>query len=94
MKEHPQNLREEHKLFRETLSKIIKDLKSFIVGKSNSVIEEIRNSKEKFILDISNHIFRETYVFYPAALEFINDAKQWEKIKEGFSKIDIVPCSS
>lgn len=84
MQEHPENLRQEHQGFREILSKIIEALKNFTLGEAALAIEEIRDSKEKFISDISNHIFRETYIFYPAALEFITDTSKWEIIKNGF----------
>lgn len=84
MQEHPQNLREEHKGFREILSKIIEMFKGFTPEKIDSIIEEVRKSKEKFIIDISNHIFRETFIFYPAALEFITEPDLWEKIKKDF----------
>lgn len=87
MQEHPQNLREEHKGFREILAKIINGLEEIAQEKSDLVIEEIRKAKEKFISDISNHIFRETYIFYPATIEFITDRGIWERIKEGFSLI-------
>lgn len=45
-------------------------------------------SKE-FIPAISNHIFRETHIFYPAALEFITDKGQWNDVKKGFGLIQI-----
>jgi len=88
MQEHPQNLRDEHRGFRQILSEIIEILKNFSSGNPDSVLEEMRKSKEKFILDISNHIFRETFIFYPAALEFITEPSLWEKIKEGFQDLD------
>lgn len=87
MREHPQSLREEHKDFREILTKIIEALKIFSPGNHDLAIEEIRKSKEKFIADISNHIFRETFIFYPAALGFITEASRWEEIREGFRRI-------
>ena len=87
MQEHPGNLREEHKGFRELLSKIIEMFKDFTTEKFDLVIEEVRKSKERFITDISNHIFRETYIFYPAALEFITDVNEWGIIKKGFKDI-------
>lgn len=87
MKEHPQNLREEHKNFREILSKIIKILDEAASNGLNSAFEEVSQLKEKFISDISNHIFRETYIFYPASLEFITEESQWEKIRKAFDDI-------
>lgn len=87
MQEHPQNLRDEHKNFRELLSKIIDILKNTPKQLDTLEVGEIKKSKDKFIADISNHIFRETYIFYPASLEFILDKREWEKIKEGFSCI-------
>lgn len=83
MKEHPDNLKEEHKSFRQILSELVDVFEKNI---KNDFVDKIQKFKDKFISDISNHIFRETYVFYPAALEFIVDKKEWEKIKEGFSR--------
>lgn len=88
MQEHPQNLRDEHRGFKQILSEIIETLKNFSSANPNSVFEEMRKSKEKFISDISNHIFRETFIFYPAALEFITEPSLWEKIKEDFQNLD------
>lgn len=87
MQEHPENLRQEHKGFREILSRIIEALKNVSPGEAELVLEETRNLKEKFISDISNHVFRETYVFYPAALEFIKDKQEWEEIRSKFTLI-------
>ena len=87
MQEHPQNLRDEHKNFRDLLSKIIGILRNTPKQPNTLEIGEIKKSKDKFIADISNHIFRETYIFYPAALEFIVDKNEWQKIKEGFNCI-------
>ena len=87
MQEHPQNLRDEHKNFRDLLSKIIGILKNTPKNPNTLRIGEIKKSKDKFVVDISNHIFRETYIFYPAALEFIVDKNEWQKIKESFNRI-------
>lgn len=87
MQEHPQNLRDEHKNFRELLSKISDILKNTPKQPVTLEMGEIKKSKDKFISDISNHIFRETYIFYPAALEYIVDKDEWQKIKEGFNCI-------
>lgn len=87
MQEHPQNLRDEHKNFRDLLSKIIDILRNTPKQPNTLEIGEIKKSKDKFIADISNHIFRETYIFYPAALEFIVDKNEWQKIREGFELI-------
>lgn len=73
MDEHPENLREEHKKFREILTGVIGSQ-----GKPELL-------KEEFIPAICNHIFRETYIFYPAALEFINE-KEWKDIGMEFQR--------
>lgn len=85
MQEHPQNLREEHRGFRQALSEIIETLKNF---NPHLALEAMRKTKEKFILDISNHIFRETFIFYPAALEFITEPGVWERIRGDFQKLE------
>lgn len=87
MQEHPQNLRDEHKNFRDLLFKITGILKNTPKQPGTLEIGEIKKSKDKFIADISNHIFRETYIFYPAALEFIVDKNEWQKIEESFNRI-------
>jgi len=87
MKEHPQNLVEEHKKFREVLSKIIEILEDAVLNNAESSIDKVNELKEEFISKISNHIFRETYIFYPAALEFIKEKDQWENIKKDFDSI-------
>ena len=87
MKEHPDSLREEHKKFRALLSETIEGFELAATGNSDSVVRSSKIFLEKFTPDICNHIFRETYIFYPAALEFITGADQWAKIKENFVRI-------
>jgi uncharacterized protein (DUF2249 family)/DUF438 domain-containing protein len=82
MKEHPDNLKTEHKGFREVLSGTIESLQIPVSGKMGIVAEKFR---AKFVPGISNHIFRETYIFYPAALEFIKDTGEWDKIEKEFN---------
>lgn len=89
MQEHPANLRKEHKKFRGALSKVIEMLEGVAIDRPYFSIEEVVGIREGFILEISNHIFRETFIFYPAALEFIIDTNQWEKIKEGFKQLKL-----
>ena len=89
MQEHPQNLREEHKGFREILTKIIDFLKDANSERNDLTVKGIEKSKDKFISDISNHIFRETFIFYPAALEYIDDTREWENIKKKFDSISV-----
>ena len=87
MKEHPDNLREEHKNFRQINLEAIEVLEGLVREEPNPEVAKITKFKEKFIPDISNHIFRETYIFYPAAIEFIDSADQWEEIGRGFRAI-------
>ena len=87
MDEHPDNLKEEHKRFRSILSDTMEILKGPASGKEELVTKKMIEFKDKFIPDISNHMFRETYIFYPAALEFIANKDEWENIKEGFDRI-------
>lgn len=87
MKEHPESLREEHKAFRALLSEVSEGLESSTAEGFTSAIKSSKIFVEKFTPEICNHIFRETYIFYPAALEFITSDDQWEKIKEGFEGI-------
>lgn len=71
MNEHPESLRNEHKEFKDMLFKI----------QGASIL------KEKFILAIANHIFRETHIFYSAALEFIIEESVWDEIRQRFDSI-------
>lgn len=82
MSEHPDSLRNEHKDFREIFSKV---KTAFLQKDLSALIEAIAVWKEKFIPNIANHIFRETYIFYPAALEFIRKKEEWEDIKKEFA---------
>lgn len=88
MKEHPENLREEHKEFRRIITQAIEAL-SGSQDKSNLIEKAVAGFREKFIPGISNHIFRETFIFYPAALEFIDDAAEWENIKREFNLVSV-----
>ena len=87
MEEHPEALREEHKKFRGILSELTGLGAAAVLGDRRNVMEKILYLKQNFIPVIANHIFRETYVFYPAALEFIKEADQWEKIRQGFEAV-------
>ena len=84
MKEHPDSLRNEHKEFREILTEICEAVKEAMSKRQVLGADKIASFREKFIPSITNHIFRETHIFYPASLEFITEADQWGKIKKGF----------
>lgn len=86
MDEHPDNLKEEHKSFREILKTAIAIIEN--ESDSSKSKEKIKPLMNKFIPDICNHIFRETYIFYPAALEFIREKKEWKAIESGFEKCE------
>lgn len=84
MKEHPDVLKEEHKNFRRWCA----DLENVVAHKlSNNVAQVIETWRSGFVPAICNHIFRETNVFYPAALEFITAERDWKSIAERFSRI-------
>ena len=76
MSEHPDSLKKEHKEFKEILSETSKS-------------ESFTKFRREFIPAVSNHIFRETHIFYPAALEFITDKGQWDDVLKGFGLIQI-----
>jgi DUF438 domain-containing protein len=76
MNEHPESLRNEHKEFKDMLSKI-----------PGASMEEKTRLKEKFISAVANHIFRETHIFYPAALEFIIKKSAWDEIRQRFDSV-------
>lgn len=84
MKEHPDNLVQEHKGLRDILSDITSILEISLSERSQSIQEAIEKFKHKFIPDICNHIFRETYIFYPAALSFITSPSKWEDMRGKF----------
>ncbi len=87
MKEHPDSLREEHKTFRALLSEVIEEFETSTAENLDTAIKGSKRFVGKFTPDICNHIFRETYIFYPAALEFITDADQWKKIRKEFDQL-------
>lgn len=84
MKEHPGVLKEEHEKFRQIFTDIFSFLKIPMQDDFYLIVEKFQ---KEFIPALCNHVFRETYVFYPAALEFIADKEGWIKIGEGFSRI-------
>jgi DUF438 domain-containing protein len=85
MGEHPDNLRKEHEGFTDDLSSLIK-----LVQSDDS--EDTQIAEEKFTGDfipaMSNHMFRESFIFYPAALQYIQDDSEWILIERGFDAID------
>jgi len=88
MKEHPDTLKEEHKRFKEILTEMIE-----VIDKLNArqfLVPHMKIAKlgGEFVPAMSNHIFRETYILYPAALEFIKGEREWNKIKKGFNGIE------
>lgn len=84
MKEHPEVLKEEHKKFRQIFTDIFSFLKIPMQDDFYLMVEKFQ---KEFIPALCNHVFRETYVFYPAALEFIAGKEEWIKIGDGFSRI-------
>ena len=76
MKEHPEVLKEEHKKFRQIFTDIFSFLKIPMQDDFYLIVEKFQ---KEFIPALCNHVFRETYVFYPA-LEFIADKEGWIKI--------------
>ena len=84
MKEHPEVLREEHKKFRQIFADMFSFLQIPMQDDFYLIVEKFR---KEFVPALCNHVFRETYVFYPAALEFIAGKEKWIKIEEGFSRI-------
>lgn len=84
MKEHPENLRQEHKKFRQIFSDIFAFLNNPIEADFQRIVESFRS---EFVPDIANHVFREAYIFYPAALEFIKEDNEWTKVAKGFKGI-------
>src|SRR3990167_661317 len=84
MKEHPEVLKEEHKKFRQIFTDMFSFLQIPMQDDFYLIVEKFR---KEFVPALCNHVFRETYVFYPAALEFIAGKEKWIKIEEGFSRI-------
>jgi len=84
MDEHPENLREEHQEFRAKLVNYVELLQA-----SGDGFEEAKDGFiNNFIPAMANHMFRESFIFYPATLEFISDDQEWTKIKRSFRAID------
>lgn len=85
VEKHPGNLKEEHDDFTEDLSSLIK----LVQSGSN---EDTQVAEEKFTGDfipaMSNHMFRESFIFYPATLQYIQDDSEWALIERGLDAID------
>lgn len=81
MKEHPGVLKEEHKKFRQIFTDIFSFLKIPMQDDFYLIVERFR---KEFVGALCNHVFRETYIFYPAALEFIQEDSQWVAIGDKF----------
>lgn len=81
----PANLRGEHEKIREQLITYFELLQSDDPAKSRRARDEF---EEEFLPAISGHIFRETFVFYPAALRYIKDDAEWTMIERGFGAVD------
>ena len=69
------------------ISCYLKEFKEILSETSRS--ESFTKFRREFIPAVSNHIFRETHIFYPAALEFITDKGQWDDVLKGFGLIQI-----
>lgn len=89
MSEHPDSLKKEHKEFKEILTETSGVFTDAAAKRLCPKSESFTKFKKEFIPAISNHIFRETHIFYPAALEFITDKGQWNDVKKGFGLIQI-----
>ncbi|MFB6290942.1 MAG: hemerythrin domain-containing protein [Candidatus Bipolaricaulia bacterium] len=85
MGEHLNNLRQDHKEFKEKLVRYFELLQSRNPDKNSPAKEEFT---EKFIPSMSNHLFRESFVLYPATLELISEKKIWSEIEREFDAID------
>jgi hypothetical protein len=85
MSEHPDNLREEHEEFRDSLIRFVKLIQTGNPEKYGQMNEEFEND---FVPAMANHMFRENFIFYPAAVEFIPDSEVWDEIKKEFEAID------
>lgn len=81
----PENLRGEHKKFRGQLVRYFELLQSGDSVKANRARSEF---EEDFLPAMSSHIFRESYVFYPAALQYIQEDSEWKMIERGFNAVD------
>lgn len=84
MNEHPGVLKEEHKNFHRWCTDIKNVVTHELWDSAAQVVEAWRNG---FVPAICNHIFRETNIFYPAALEFITEKSEWEAIAGRFGRI-------
>lgn len=89
MAEHPNSLKAEHKEFKEILAEASDEFKGAIAKKLTLKRESFTKFIKEFIPAISNHIFRETHIFYPAALEFVTDKGQWDDVRKGFGLVRI-----
>lgn len=89
MAEHPDSLKKEHKEFREILAEASNVFIDAAEKRLSPKSEGFTKFKTVFIPAVSNHIFRETHIFYPAALEFVTDKGEWNDVLKGFGQIQI-----
>ena len=89
MAEHPNSLKAEHKEFKEILVEASDEFKDAIAKKRTLKDERFTKFRKELVPAISNHIFRETHIFYPAALEFVTDKGQWDDVRKKFGLIRI-----
>jgi DUF438 domain-containing protein len=81
----PITLRGEHEKIREQLVTYFELLQGGDSAKARRARDEF---EEEFLPAISCHIFRETFVFYPAALKYIQEDSEWTMIERGFGAVD------
>ncbi len=81
----PASLREEHEKIREQLITYFELLQSGDSAKVRRARDEFNG---EFLPATSSHIFRESFVFYPAALQYIQDDSEWTMIERGFGAVD------
>ena len=88
MKEHPDTLKEEHKKFKEIISETVDAINKRGTKEQLTFNKKITQFNNEFLPGMANHIFRETYILYPAAIEFIPENSSWSQLKKRFNTIE------
>ena len=81
----PATLRGEHEKIREQLVTYFELLQGDDSVKAGRARDEF---EAEFLPTISGHIFRETFVFYPVALRYIEEDSEWTMIEREFGAVD------
>lgn len=83
----PQVMRMEHEELRQRKRELKQLAETAAKGDFSNFRKQLDTQARFIVMTLRDHIFKENNILYPAALEVIQDEKQWEKMKEECDKI-------